>query len=152
MSSETESAAGLLAAGARRDHGAIDVDIEATPPEGARPAHSAVTARVRRAMPSWITSPNAWTWIGMACVVAGFVLFAVGWGGVAGETQVYRQLPYIASAGFTGLGLVVLGVAAVNMATRQNDLAVRRRQLAELTEVLNELRRLEDGDQGVGPS
>src|SRR5687767_8976487 len=49
----------------------------------------------------------AWVWVGMGVCVFGFILIAVGWGQVAGETQVHLQLPYVVSAAMVGLGLVI---------------------------------------------
>lgn len=48
--------------------------------------------------------------IAIACAVGGVVALIVGWVGTSGTEHVAEQLPYIVSAGVTGIFL--LGVAA----------------------------------------
>src|SRR4051794_7970264 len=43
------------------------------------------------------------TYVGVAVVLIGFVLLAITWGQVAGETVVAAQLPYFVSGGLVGL-------------------------------------------------
>jgi hypothetical protein len=80
------------------------------------------------------------TYVGIALVAVGFVLIVVAWGRVAGLADVAFQVPYIISAGFTGLGLIMTGVVVVNIAAKRRDAAERARQFAQLTEVMRELR------------
>ena len=82
----------------------------------------------------------AWIWIGIAVALSGFVLIAVGWGQVAGETQVYLQLPYVVSAALLGLGLVMVGLTVLNIASRQRDGADRDRQITQLVTIIEELK------------
>lgn len=85
------------------------------------------------------------TYAGLALCVLGFVLLAYSWGKVAGEVEVWRQMPYLVSGGFTGLGLVLVGVTLVNIAAKRADAAARERQDDQLAEALRELRQaLED--------
>ncbi|GAA0612700.1 hypothetical protein GCM10009547_13380 [Sporichthya brevicatena] len=49
--------------------------------------------------------------IAIACALAGAVSLLIGWIGTSGTEHVAEQLPYIVSAGLTGVFL--LGVAAV---------------------------------------
>jgi hypothetical protein len=56
-----------------------------------------------------------WVWdsvfpvIGYVLVIAGIIAIAIGWYGVADNSIVAKQLPYLASGGLVGLALVVLG-------------------------------------------
>jgi len=79
-------------------------------------------------------------WAGVVVSTAGLVLIAIAWGRTAGLTQVALQTPYVISAGFTGLGLVVVGLALVSVTVKQADAAERTRQLRELRDVLADLR------------
>lgn len=96
----------------------------------------------RRSLPPALRAgAPAWTWIGIAVAVTGFVLIAIAWGQVAGEALVYRQTPYIVSAGLAGLGLVVAGVAIVSIAARQRDGIARDRQIDQLVRTVEQLSR-----------
>jgi hypothetical protein len=86
-------------------------------------------------------SSHALTYLGVLVTVAGFVLIAVAWGAVAGLTDVWRQMPYLLSAGLPGLGLVMTGLVLVNIASRRRDAAERARQMELLTEALRDLKR-----------
>ena len=91
-------------------------------------------------LPAFMGSASpALTWIGVGIAMAGFALIAVGWGQVAGETEVYLQLPYVVSAGITGLGLVMVGVTVVNVAAKRRDAAERDRQMERLISVMEEI-------------
>ena len=92
------------------------------------------------------TSYPAWIWAGVVLCAAGFVLIVYTWGRVAALLNVALQLPYIVSCGFTGLGLILVGLMVINVATKRQDSAERTRQLTELRELLAEMRSaLEDG-------
>jgi hypothetical protein len=80
------------------------------------------------------------TWVGVLVTAIGLILIAVAWGKVAGLTNVGLQMPYLVSAGFTGLGLIVVGLAIVSISAKRADSAERSRQLRELREVLADLR------------
>jgi len=84
--------------------------------------------------------PNLATWVGVAVSAAGLVLIAVAWGRTAGLTNVALQTPYVISAGFTGIGLIVVGLTLVSISAKRADAAERTRQLRELREVLVDLR------------
>lgn len=77
---------------------------------------------------------------GLLLVVAGAVLLLVAWGRTAGLTNVGLQMPYVISAGCTGLALVAIGLTAVSVAAKARDAAARREQLAELQSVLAAVR------------
>jgi hypothetical protein len=97
-------------------------------------------SRLTRPLAALRGVPNLTTWLGVAVSAAGLVLIAIAWGRTAGLTNVALQTPYVISAGFTGLGLVVVGVTLVSIAAKRADAAERTRQLRELRDVLADLR------------
>ena len=104
------------------------------------PRESAVLARLRGPVAVVRGIPHLGTWAGVALAALGLVLVAVAWGRTAGLTNVGLQVPYVVSAGFTGVGLVVVGMTLVSVSAKRADAAERRRQLRELRDVLAELR------------
>jgi hypothetical protein len=84
------------------------------------------------------------TYVGILLTLGGFALIAIAWSQVAGETDVWRQMPYVMSAGFPGLGLIMSGLLIINVAAKRQDSAERARQLETLTEALQELKRTLD--------
>lgn len=90
-----------------------------------------------------IVDPSSYvpTYIGITLTLAGFGLIAIAWAKVAGLTDVWKQMPYVMSAGFPGLGLIMTGLLAINIAAKRQDAAERARQLETLTEALQELQR-----------
>ena len=103
------------------------------------------TGRVRR-----VVSDPASPWpvyLGIAIVALGFALIGVAWADVASRLNVAVQVPYLVSAGFTGLGLIMAGLVLLIIATRRPDAADRRRQLDRLFAILTDLRQdLKDED------
>jgi hypothetical protein len=92
-------------------------------------------------VPAWLRGGSpALTYIGVGIAVIGFVLILVAWGQVAGETQVYLQVPYLVSAGLSGLGLVMVGLTVVNVAAKQRDALDRDRQMDQMVSILGELK------------
>jgi hypothetical protein len=111
--------------------------VTETEPEMEGPA----ARRLRLTVPVWLRSGSpALTFIGIAIAVAGFVLIVVAWGQVAAQTQVYLQMPYLVSAGLTGLALVMVGLTVVNVAAKQRDAVDRDRQIDQLVSILGELK------------
>ena len=107
----------------------------------AAPDEPAEAGESGRRLPTWLRgSSAALTFIGIGVAIAGFVLILVAWGQVAGETLVYLQLPYLVSAGLTGLGLVMVGLTVVNVAAKRHDAADRDRQMDQLVSILEELK------------
>lgn len=92
--------------------------------------------------------PHIATYAGMVLTLVGGVLLVVAWGRVAGLTTVGLQMPYVISAGCTGLGLIAAGLTIVNLAAKSEDSAKRRAQLGELRDLLAELRRAVDDGAG----
>jgi hypothetical protein len=80
-------------------------------------------------------------YIGVAVMVVGFVLLAIGWSSVAAEVDVWRQMPYVLSAGLPGVSLVMTGLVLINVAVRRQDGANRRRETMMLAEAVNKLQR-----------
>ena len=76
----------------------------------------------------------AWVWtsvrpfVGWALALAGAIALFVGWFGISGESLTAKQLPYLVSAGLTGVALFIL--AGVFLAT--DDV---RRQFARIAEL-----------------
>ena len=73
-------------------------------------------------------------------VYAGVVMIAIGgalvgytWVRVADLTAVALQLPYLASSGLTGLGLIIVGALAISLAVKRRDATERARQVEELS-------------------
>jgi len=81
------------------------------------------------------------TYVGVAVALVGFALIAIGWAKVAGLVDVWRQMPYLLSAGLPGLGLVMTGLVIINVSARRQDAAARARQTAMLAEALRDLQR-----------
>jgi len=125
-------------------------DVTATPaPEAERGrARVSVTARARRwRAASWLapTSP-ALVYVGVALVVIGFAVLAFTWSKVAGTAIVALQLPYLASGGFAGLGVLVVGVLLIYIGVRRRDAWQRERRLSALVSALE--RRAAAGAKG----
>jgi hypothetical protein len=100
----------------------------------------------RRRLPSWrlpawvdLSSPTA-VWVGLVVAGVGFVLLGVAWAQIAGEAEVYLQLPYLVSAGMTGLGLIMVGLTIVNVSTKRRDALERERQMSQLVSILEEVK------------
>jgi len=107
------------------------------PEQAAQAGRSDVVVRV----PSWFrASAPTWVWVSVVVGLVGFVLIAVAWGAVSGESEVYRQTPYVVSAGIFGLALVMVGLTVLNVSTRQRDALERERQIDRLVEVMEDLR------------
>jgi hypothetical protein len=98
-------------------------------------------SRSRLQAPAWLHPDGpALVWLGLGIVAIGFVLIAVAWAQVAGETLVYLQLPYLVSGGITGLALVMLGVTLVNVSAKRRDAIERQRQIDQLVSILEEVK------------
>lgn len=92
-------------------------------------------------LPRWLGADSSVpTWIGLVACAAGFVLLLIAWSQVAGETNVALQLPYLVSAGFTGVSLIMVGLTVVNVAAKRRDGAERARQIDQLVSILEEVK------------
>jgi hypothetical protein len=90
--------------------------------------------RAARTASNWRPSADAWTLAAITCLFGGAVLLVVAWYDISGTANVYEQLPYLVSAGFTALALIIVG-SALTVAGR-NDRVERR--LAQLVDALTE--------------
>jgi hypothetical protein len=79
------------------------------------------------------------TYVGVTVTLIGFALIGYAWVKVAALVDVWRQMPYVVSAGLPGLGLVMTGLVIVNVSARRQDGAARARQMATLAEALHDL-------------
>ena len=97
---------------------------QATESAGQLPQQS---APVRRAVWRWVWT-SARGYVGWLLALAGAIALFVGWFGISGEALTAKQLPYLVSAGLTGIALFIL--AGVFLAT--DDV---RRQFERITEL-----------------
>lgn len=121
----------------------------------AEPASPAELDRVHRKRddigrppPRWkalLITPSNGVWAGLVVVAAGFSAIFYSWGGVAGTLAVDEQMSPLISAGFIGLALIVLGVAAVDIAVRRQDRPERKQQVAQVQRAVAELRDVRAG-------
>ena len=90
------------------------------------------------------------TYAGVVLAAVGFVLIGVAWSQIAALTNVALQMPYLVSAGITGLALVMVGLLLINLGAKRQDGAARQRQTEALTDAVTQLRaaleRLDDPD------
>ncbi|HZN15641.1 MAG TPA: hypothetical protein VFB78_15335 [Acidimicrobiales bacterium] len=100
-------------------------------------------------VPTWLSgdSPTL-VWAGIVVALGGFVLIGVAWSQVAAETLVYLQLPYIVSAGLTGLGLIMVGLTLINVTAKRRDAVARERQIDQLVSILDEVKTALDEQRG----
>lgn len=84
--------------------------------------------------------PHLGTYTGVVLAAVGAILLTVAWGKTAGLTVVSLQIPYLISAGFTGLALVTVGLTVINLSAKHADARARSQQLTELRDLLAELR------------
>ncbi len=106
---------------------------------------------IGRPPPRWkalLLTPSNGVWAGLVVVAAGFSAIFYSWGGVAGTLAVDEQMSPLISAGFIGLALIVLGVAAVDIAVRRQDRPERMQQVAQVERSVAELRDLRAGRTG----
>lgn len=95
-------------------------------------------------------SSNLLTYAGVAITGLGFLLIGYSWSEVAAVTAVPLQLPYIVSGGFTGMGLILVGLTLINMQAKLRDAARRDRQLLQLQDLMDQIRVLLGGDERPG--
>jgi hypothetical protein len=109
--------------------------------------YDGLTRRVSRPVQALRGVPHLGTWAGLLVAAVGAVLLVVAWARTAALTDVALQVPYVVSAGLTGLGLVVVGMTVVSINAKAEDARERTRQLRELRELLAELRRTVEDEQ-----
>jgi hypothetical protein len=104
------------------------------------PGGRGTLGRVARPLAALRAVPALGTWAGVLVSVVGLGLIALAWGRTAGLTEVALQVPYVISAGATGLGLVVVGAGLVSISAKRADARARSEQLSELRTLVVELR------------
>ena len=77
---------------------------------------------------------DPWSIAAILCLFGGAVLLVVAWYDISGTADLYRQMPYLVSAGFSGLALIIVGSALV--IAGRNDRVERR--LAQLLDAITE--------------
>jgi hypothetical protein len=107
------------------------------PPDPLGPAGAAPVRRLLQVLEPSSLVP---TYVGIAVVAIGFALIGIAWAKVAALTNVALQLPYVVSAGISGLAVVMCGVLIVNVAAKRQDAAERARQMERLTGIMGELK------------
>ena len=110
--------------------------------------------RRRISIPWRRVKPGTWSvYVGLITCAGGFALLALAWGKVAGELNVSLQVPYIVSAAFTGLGLIMVGLTVVLVATNRAESTTRETQLREIIAELQAARlSKESSEDEVEPS
>lgn len=102
----------------------------------------APTRRPRRLGRARWASPDstAPTYAGVLVAAVGFGLIGLAWSEIAGQSNVALQMPYLVSAGITGLALVMVGLLIVSVAAKRQDGAARARQNEMLADAVTQLR------------
>lgn len=73
--------------------------------------------------------------LAVAVTLAGLIVLVIGWVGVSGAEAVVKQLPYITSAGVTGIVLVAIGSVlwvSADLRDQWRELRIVRTTLQEL--------------------
>jgi hypothetical protein len=91
---------------------------------------------------AWLASPRsrALVYLGLTVVVAGFAVIAFTWSKIAATLSVPLQIPYIASGGFVGVALIVLGVGILSIGVKRRDNFARVREIEKLSSTLESIR------------
>ena len=76
-------------------------------------------------------------WLGTLLVGVGLLIIGIGWNGAASHLIVVQQLPYLLSAGFLGLGVVVFGAALMLVQAQRTERARVEAKLEELIDVVS---------------
>ena len=102
-------------------------------------ARLSVRARARRSRAASLLAPTspALVYAGLLFIVVGFALLAWTWSKVAGTAIVALQLPYLASGGFAGIGIVVVGVLFIYLGVKRRDAWERERRLEALVSTIS---------------
>ena len=145
----------MVDAASRVDDGGITQSLpqlrdETRAAAGEKKARSS-TSRVRR-LASWLVSPGsrAVIYLGLLVIVGGFGLIVFTWSKVAGTLSVGLQLPYLASGGFVGLGLVVVGVGIISIGVKRRDNFGRLRQIEKLSTTMESIEKAVTGTPDEG--
>jgi len=77
---------------------------------------------------------DPWSIGAVLCLFGGAVLLVVAWYDISGTADLYEQMPYLVSAGFSGMALIIVGSALV-IAGRHDRV---ERRLAQLLDAITE--------------
>jgi hypothetical protein len=77
--------------------------------------------------------------LGFLVVGVGIILIVLGWNGIAGESEVDAQMPYLLSGGAVGLALVGLGMAMLVVQNSRRDRAILEARFEELATSVSRL-------------
>lgn len=113
------------------------------PRRGFRPAVSARLVRMRAADSPLLVN------LGLLLIAGGFGLVAYTWGRVAGLLAVPLQLPFVVSGGFTGLGIVLVGIMSISIGTKRRDAWEREQRLRGLSSTLERIASALNGNSGA---
>jgi hypothetical protein len=89
---------------------------------------------MRRAVWRWVWT-SARGYVGWLLALGGAIALFVGWFGISGEALTAKQLPYLVSAGLTGIALFIL--AGVFLAT--DDVRRQFERISELERKVDDL-------------
>jgi hypothetical protein len=93
--------------------------------------------------------PNdPWSIAAVLCLAGGGVLLLIAWYDISGTANLYQQMPYLVSAGFTGLALIIVG-SALLVAGRSDRV---ERRLAQLLDAITEAVENEGGNPELAPA
>jgi hypothetical protein len=93
--------------------------------------------------------PNdPWSIAAVLCLAGGAVLLLIAWYDISGTANLYQQMPYLVSAGFTGLALIIVGSAL--LVAGRNDRVERR--LAQLLDAITDAVENEGGNPEPEPA
>lgn len=107
-----------------------------TEPDEAKPK----TTRKRRFLRRFRFDIRVWIYLGVVLTAGGIGLIGFAWTKVAASLSVPLQIPYLISAGTTGLCLVITGSVLAHYATQHRDALERARQLDRLAGLLRSIR------------
>ena len=116
-------------------------------PDGEPPAAQPPQPPSSRGNLAWLRQAGIGVWVGLFFALVGFGLIVFAWGKTAGLLDVALQVPYLVSAGLSGLGLIMVGLLVVGLSVRQREAADRERQLEELIEAMIRIRKSIDGSE-----
>jgi hypothetical protein len=107
---------------------ALDIELDEIQVESA--------PKTRRQLAFLAPTSSVPTIVGVIVAAIGFTMIGISWSEVAAQTNVALQLPYLVSAGITGLALVMVGLLLINVSVKRQDAAQRREQMGELIDLL----------------